>query len=106
MLPAVIGEMPPGVVTVTSTIDPWAPAGTDAVIVESPLTVNVASATPTLTEVAPEKYWPVIVMELTAPPALVTIGEGYNWIRCEPPPARLVAALRNAAATAELPGEL
>jgi hypothetical protein len=58
----VIVDVPPGVVTMTSAC-PTLPDGVIAVIVVSLVTVTaVACAPPTVTEVAPVKYWPKIVM--------------------------------------------
>ena len=77
-----VGDVPPGVVTVTSIV-PELAAGEVAVIEVSDLTVNdVAEVDPNLTAVAPVKPVPVIVTEV--PPAsgpavglmLVTVGIG------------------------------
>jgi hypothetical protein len=76
-----VGLVPPGVVTVTSTTPE--PAGAVAVIWVSELTVTlVAAVAPNLTDVAPVKPVPVIVT--TVPPAAgpevglmpVTLGTG------------------------------
>ena len=75
--------MPPGVVTVMSTVVPAEPAGDIAVIEISLLTVKlVAAVAPNLTAVEPVKPVPVIATEV--PPAarpvvgemLVTVGAG------------------------------
>jgi hypothetical protein len=74
--------VPPGVVTVTSTVT-RVPGGVVAVIVVALLTVNVAGLPdPKSTAVAPVKFVPVIVAEV--PPVLcpevgltpVTVGGG------------------------------
>ena len=60
--------MPPGVVT-ESDFAPAVPAGVVAVIVVALTTVTaVAEAVPTLTEVAPVRFVPVMVIEV--PPAV------------------------------------
>ena len=64
---AEVAEVPPGVVTVTSTVP--APAGEVAVIEVAELTVKlVALVAPNLTAVAPVKPVPVIVTDV--PPAV------------------------------------
>jgi hypothetical protein len=74
-----VAEVPPGVVTVTSTVP--APAGDVAVIEVAELTVTpVADAPPNFTAVAPLKLVPVIVTKVppaTGPPVGeidVTVG--------------------------------
>jgi hypothetical protein len=63
-----VALVPPGVVTVTSTVPPVALAGEIAVIEVALLTVNeVADVPPNLTAVAPVNPVPVIVTEV--PPA-------------------------------------
>ena len=65
---ALVGEVPFGVVTVTST-DPDDPAGDSAVKVVDDVTLNDAAVTePNLTAVAPVKLVPVTVTEV--PPAV------------------------------------
>jgi hypothetical protein len=62
-----VGDVPPGVVTVTSTV-PALPGGAVAVICVAPFTVKVvAGIVPNLTAVAPERAVPVIVT--LVPPA-------------------------------------
>ena len=64
---ALVAEVPPGVVTVTSTV-PAAPAGAVAVMEVVLLTVKVVAAVaPKATAVAPVKLVPVTVTEV--PPA-------------------------------------
>ena len=65
---ALVALLPPGVVTVTSTV-PTVPAGAVAVIVVELVTVKVAAAVPKSTAVAPVKPVPVTVT--VVPPALV-----------------------------------
>ena len=66
--PALVGEVPAEVVTVTST-DPDDPAGETAVKVVGDVAVNdVAASEPNLTAVAPVKFVPVTVTEV--PPAV------------------------------------
>ncbi|HET6963194.1 MAG TPA: hypothetical protein VFH58_00375 [Acidimicrobiales bacterium] len=63
-----VADVPPGVVTVTSTV-PAAPAGEVAVTrVESTAMTSVAGLAPKLTPVAPVRLVPVIVTDV--PPAL------------------------------------
>ena len=65
---ALVALVPPGVVTVTSTV-PAVPAGAVAVIWVALLTVKlVAAVAPKLTALAPVKLVPVIVTEV--PPAV------------------------------------
>jgi hypothetical protein len=62
-----VAEVPPGVVTVTSTV-PASPAGEVAVMLVALTTVNeVAAVLPKLTAVAPVNPLPVMVT--SAPPA-------------------------------------
>jgi hypothetical protein len=64
-----VADVPPGVVTVTSTGPAAEPAGLVTVIWVALLTVNVpAAVAPNLTEVAPVKFVPVIVT--IVPPAI------------------------------------
>ena len=76
---AEVAEVPPGVVTVISTVP--VPAGLVAVIEVSLLTVNeVAAVLPNFTEVAPVKPVPVIATEVPTGPDVgdlpVTVGTG------------------------------
>src|SRR5271170_1022049 len=64
LFPQWAGDVPLGVVTVTSTM-PLLPAGAFAVIAVAELTVNdVAAVEPNLTAVAPAKAVPVIVTDV------------------------------------------
>jgi hypothetical protein len=64
---ALVAEVPPGVVTVTSTV-PAAPAGAVAVIEVALTTVKVeAAVAPNFTAVAPVKLVPVMVTEVPPP---------------------------------------
>ena len=52
----VLNELPAGVVTVMSTVEPAVPDGTTTVIVVSLVTVNAADFVPNATPVVPLKY--------------------------------------------------
>ena len=75
-----VADVPPGVVTVMSTVVPAVPPGLVAVIEVALLTTNVAVERPNFTDVTPVK--PVPVMATEVPPAggpavgvmLVTVG--------------------------------
>jgi hypothetical protein len=75
-----VADVPPAVVTVTSTTPE--PAGLVAAIAVAEVTENVAEAAPNLTDVAPVKFVPA--MATAVPPAvgplvgfkLVTVGRG------------------------------
>jgi len=75
----VTGDVPPAVVTMTSTIEPLVRAGACPVMDVSLVTVKeVAAVPPKVTEIAPVNYLPEIVTAEVAPPALVTTGVGYS----------------------------
>jgi hypothetical protein len=83
----VIGEVPPRVVTMTSTFVPDCPgvhggdAGCITVIEVSVLVPTGHGVPPTVTEVNPVKYWPEMATAVVGPLALVTTGVGYSWMR-------------------------
>ncbi len=71
--------MPPAVVTMTETLPAPAPAGTVTLSVPSSTTVGVAVLEPKLTELAVDRFMPVIVTVL--PPASgPTVGEPETTI--------------------------
>ena len=99
-----IGDMPPGVVTMTSAVEPVVPTGAFAVMTVSLVTVKEVAAAPLkVTLVAPVKNLPLIVT--VVPPRWltwfgltpVTIGVGYSWTSLDLPVARPMAACVKAA---------
>ena len=71
-----VALVPPGVVTVTSTV-PSEPAGMSAVIWVGDTTVNVVVVAPNFTAVAPESEVPVIV---TWPPPASSEEDGDSEV--------------------------
>ena len=94
--------VPHAVVTVTFAVAPRVVAAMDVSLVTEK---ELAGAPPNVTEVAPVKYSPEMVIDVplgladqVAGVRLVTIGAGQSWMRWELPWARLIATCRKASA--------